>query len=113
MREISSARREEFYKTASIIRAHLDEQVVSAATQGRSRVTVVVPRRYVGRESYDHLSMGKALVDQFKADGFTVSGTFLQFELTWDAKMSSSRNNSNNGRSNSAFISIPHPAHFK
>jgi hypothetical protein len=86
LREIAALRQNEFFKTMSMLRAQLNLVVMEAATtQNRKSVVLEVPQSYVGREPYDPVEMGKALVEQFKEDGYTVSGTYLRFTVSWSA----------------------------
>lgn len=85
LREIAALRKNEFYKTLSMMRAQFNLAVMDAVTQNKKSVLLEVPPSYVGREPYDPVEMGKALVDQFKEDGYVVSGTYLRFTVSWAA----------------------------
>lgn len=84
VRDICSARKTEFRQTASVLRSQIDERIMEAASQGQGSVVIDVPRHYMGREPYDWVQMGKAIVAQILADGYYVSGTYIRFKLTWD-----------------------------
>jgi hypothetical protein len=84
VREIAQLRQGEFLKTLAMMRAQVDLQVMEAATQSLKGVNIIVPISYVGREPYDVIEMGKTLVEQLQADGYTVTGTFLKFRVSWD-----------------------------
>lgn len=83
LREIATLRQNEFFKTLSMLRAQFNLIVMEAATENKKSVTLEVPRSYVGREPYDPVEMGKALVEQFKEDGYNVNGTYLRFSVSW------------------------------
>lgn len=86
LREIAALRQNEFFKTLSMLRAQFNLVVIEAMRQNMSSVLIEVPQSYVGREPYDPVEMGKALVEQFKEDGYAVSGTYLRFTVSWAAK---------------------------
>ena len=85
VRDIFNAKRTEFKRTASVLRAQLDSQITEAASQGSGFVVIEVPRYCIGREPYDWVQMGKALVEQLVEDGYYVTGTYVRFRVTWDA----------------------------
>jgi hypothetical protein len=89
LREIAALRQNEFFKTLSMLRAQFNLMVMEAATQNRKSVILEIPQSYVGREPYDPVEMGKALVEQFKEDGYTVNGTYLRFTVSWATSTSS------------------------
>lgn len=91
VREIAQLRQSEFLKTLAMLRAQVDLQIMEAATDSLKGVNIVVPLSYVGREPYDAVDMGKALVEQLKGDGYSVNGTFLRFRVSWDKAISPKR----------------------
>ena len=84
VREIAALRQGEFLKTLAMMRAQVNLLIMEAATQSLKGVTVEIPLSYVGREPYDAVDMGKALVEQLRLDGYAVTGTFLKFRVSWD-----------------------------
>lgn len=85
VRDIVVLRRNEFYKTLSMLRAQVNLMIIEGATtEVKKYVTVEIPPLYVGREPYDPVEMGKALVDQLRVDGYFVKGTYLRFFVYWD-----------------------------
>lgn len=88
VREIAQLRQGEFLKTLAMLRAQVDLHIMEAATQSLKGANIAVPVTYVGREPYDVVEMGKALVEQLQADGYVVTGTFLQFRVSWDKAVS-------------------------
>lgn len=83
VREIAQLRQSEFLRTLAMLRAQVDLRIMDAATQSLKSVSIAVPLSYVGREPYDAVDMGKALVEQLREDGYAVSGTFLKFSVSW------------------------------
>ena len=84
VREIAALRQNEFRKTLAMLRSQVNLLIMEAATQNRKNLLVEVPLSYVGREPFDAVDMGKALVEQLQADGYVVTGTFLRFRIAWD-----------------------------
>lgn len=84
IRDISSARKTEFKRTVSVLRAQIDSQILEAGSQGLGSVLIDVPRHYIGREPYDWIQMGKALVELLLEDGYYVSGTYVRFKVSWE-----------------------------
>lgn len=89
--DITRSRRDSFKKTMSIIRSTIDEQIKEAAMRGLQHVIVEVPRIVYGREDYDIVEMGSALVDQLHEDKYTVTGTYVKFTVRWGGRESFSR----------------------
>ena len=84
VRDICSARKTEFKRTAAILRSQIDTQIMEAAAQGSGCVLVDVPKHYIGRDQYDWVQMGKAIVDVLLEDGYSVSGTYVRFRVVWE-----------------------------
>lgn len=88
VRDICSARKTEFKRTVIILRAQIDSQIMEAASQGNINVLIEVPRHYIGREPYDWVQMGKALVETMIEDGYYISGTYIKFKVAWETPVS-------------------------
>ena len=86
VREITKLKQNEFYKTLAMLRAQINIQIMEAATQNRKSTYTSVPFSYVGREPYDCIEMGKALVKQLQEDGYKVSGNYLKFLISWSVE---------------------------
>lgn len=103
VREISALRKSEFYKTLAMLRAQVNLLIMEAATQSLKSVMIEVPLSYVGREPYDAVDMGKALVEQLQADGYTMTGTFLKFRVSWDREIAARKKTADD----SPIIAVP------
>lgn len=84
--DITMSRHESFEKTMAIIRNMIDEQIRDAAKTGRQSAFIELPKVVFGRESYDLVEMGRAIVDQLFEDKFDVSGTYTRFTVRWGEK---------------------------
>jgi hypothetical protein len=84
IREISALRKNEFFKTLAMLRAQFNLHIMEAATHNQGSVMLEIPQSYVGRDPYDPIEMGKAVVDQLRQDGYIVTGTYLRFTVAWD-----------------------------
>ena len=92
VREIVSLRHNEFTKTLSMLRAQVNQLIIEGATTDNKKfVTVEIPTIYMGREPYDPVEMGKALVDQLRADGYFLKGTYVKFNVYWDPPSTEAR----------------------
>lgn len=83
LREIAALRQNEFFKTLSMLRAQFNLIVLEAIKENKKSALLEVPQSCVGHEPYDPVEMGKALVDQFREDGYAVNGTYLRFTISW------------------------------
>ncbi len=90
VREVCDARRVGFRQTANIIRTDIDSQIMDAASGGLNCAMIDIPKHYMGREGYDWVQMGRAIVDQLIADGFCVTGTYIRFRVSWDRSVNAS-----------------------
>lgn len=104
VRDICSARKTEFKRTLTILRAQIDTQMMEAAGQGRPFVLIDVPRHYIGREPYDWVQMGKSIIESLLEDGFYVAGTYIRFKLSWETPIVSKKQPMTKQK---PFISIP------
>lgn len=84
--DITLSRHESFEKTMAIVRNMIDEQIRDAAKTGKQSIFIEVPKGVFGRENYDLVEMGRAIVDQLFEDKFDVSGTYTRFTVRWGDK---------------------------
>ena len=82
-RELMNIKKDAFVKTLGIIRQMADSCIRDASRRGKDCITFEIPHSVFGRESYDQKSMGRALAEQYYADGYDVTGTIFKLVVTW------------------------------
>jgi hypothetical protein len=108
VREIATMRQAEFYKTLTMLRAQFNLRIMEAATQGQKSALIEIPASYLGREPYDWVEMGKAIVEQMREDGYIVNGTYLKFCVCWD-KPVATKKSPDPSPSSQTLIRVPKP----
>jgi hypothetical protein len=103
VRDICFARQTEFKQTLAVIRSQIDAQIIESAGLGIESVLIDVPKHYIGREPYDWLQMGTALVESLVNDGYYVTGTYIRFRVAWQTPVSKTRKT----QQNKPLFSIP------